>query len=164
MKNKKFITKKFISLVFVYFVFLTLYFSMITLSKYVKVSNGSGTKPIAKWQVSVDTQDNPSDIIDLISDNTPQNYILKVISESHVGVNYTVTLSNVPSELEVSIDNGTYQTPTNNQIQFTGTMNATSQQAYNTHTISFRAPIGSTIAATTTININVDFEQKPESP
>ena len=159
MKTKTILKKKFVVFFWLYFIFFSSYFTLITLSKYVGVSTGTSNTAIAKWEVNVDTQQNTSNTLDLVSGNGAKNYILKIISGSEVGVGYTVTLTGIPSQVEVSIDGGSYTTPTNNQVSFTGTFNATSQQIYTTHTLSFRAPLTSSNVSSTSVGINVVFEQ-----
>ena len=81
MKSEK-RKKKLVSFLLVYFVLFTSCFSIITLSKYVGISSGSGSNLIAKWDVSIDTSDNSSDTLNIIKGKTTQNYILKITSAS----------------------------------------------------------------------------------
>lgn len=125
------------------------------------LNNYGSTAKIAKWNVSYDTSENASDTLELISGNETKSYIIKVTSTSEVATSYSIVLSNVPSEMEVKIDERPYQTPINNAIEFEN-INAFSGNDMNTtftHTLTFNAPLESDIANTTNIGINVKFTQ-----
>ena len=162
MKKKIVIKKKFITFLLIYLILFTSYFSVITLSKYVGTTRGAGTTAIAKWEVSVDTSDNDSNTLNLVSGNTTQNYILKLTSTSETVATYSIILSNVPSELEVKLDDGSYMMPVDNTITYedVGYINANASNRTVTHTLTFNAPIDSNILSTNQINIDVKFVQK----
>lgn len=161
MKKKFTIKKKYITFLILYFVLFTSYFSVVTLSKYVGTISDSGTKTIAKWEVSTDTSDNESDTLDMVVGNTTQSYTLKVTSTSETKAIYSIVLSNVPNEIQVKLDNGTYQTPTNNVINFNnvGYINANAETRTITHTLTFNVPIDSNTINANEINIDVIFNQ-----
>ena len=160
MKSEK-RKKKLVSFLLVYFVLFTSCFSIITLSKYVGISSGSGSNLIAKWDVSIDTSDNSSDTLNIIKGKTTQNYILKITSASETKAIYSVELSDLPNGLEVSIDGVNFQTPVDNKITFenVGFINANAEQKTVSHTLSFRAPVNSEVLDDNLININVIFKQ-----
>ena len=144
-----------------FFIFFTAYFSMITLSKYIGTATGTGTTTIAKWEVDVDDTVNASNTVDVVIGNTNPSYILKVTSTSDVKALYSIVLSNVPNQLEVKLDNGNYQTPTNNTITFTnvGYINANAQNRTVTHTLTFNVPIDTATINASEIDIDVIFNQ-----
>ncbi len=161
MKKKIVFKKKYITFLLIYFVLFTSYFSILTLSKYVSTSEKAGTSTIAKWEVFTDTSDNENDTLNIVSGNTPQNYILKVTSTSEVAATYSVFLTNLPDELEISIDNGEYQIPVNNEIIFinVGSFNASDNNSTHEHTLTFNAPLDSNIEEVNEISLDVLFEQ-----
>lgn len=131
------------------------------IARYSSLVSGTNSGSVAKWQVSYDTSDNASDTINLISGNGTSSYIIKVTSVSEVAANYSIILSNVPSEMEVKIDNGVYETPINNRIEFNnaGSFSGNNMNATFTHTLTFNAPLESNIASTTNIGVNIEFSQ-----
>ena len=153
--------KKLVTFFFIYFIFFTTYFSMITLSKYAGTSAGNGLATTAKWNVSIDTSDS-SDTLNIVSGNITQSYKLKISSTSEVAANYSLILSGLPDNIEVSIDGGSYQKPVNNQIIFSnmGLFNANDSNTEHTHTLTFNAPLDADIPSVNEINIDVDFVQK----
>lgn len=165
MKKKIVIKKKFIAFLMVYLVLFTSYFSIITLSKYVGITRNSGIATVAKWEVSTDTSDNTSDTLNMTIGNTHPTYILKITSTSEVKAEYSIVLSNLPSDVEVKLDNrNTYETPNNNNtITFSNVgyinANASSNDRTITHTLTFNVPIGSSSINASEINIDVIFNQ-----
>ena len=125
------------------------------------LTNSGTTAKAAKWNVTYDTSDNASDTLQLISGNGAKKYIIKVTNASEVAVNYSIILSNVPTEMEVKIDERPYKTPTNNRIEFEniGTFSGDNINTTFTHTLSFNASLESDIASTTNIGINIKFTQ-----
>lgn len=161
MKKKIIIRKKFLTFLLIYFVLVTSNFSILTLSKYVGIIGKSGTATVAKWEVSTDTSDNTSDTLNMIIGNTQESYIIKITSTSDVKAIYSITLSNLPSGLEVMLDNGNYQTQVNNTITFNnvGYINANDTTRTKTHTLTFNVPIGTSSIDASNIDIDVVFNQ-----
>ena len=159
--NKEKLKKNISTFLFIYLIFIASYFSILTFSKYIGKSTGNGTTTIAKWEVSLDTSDNTSDTLNIVNGNTIQNYILKIISTSDVKAQYSIVLSNLPNQLEVKLDNGNYQIPTNNTITFTnvGYINANAQNRTATHTLTFNVPLNANTIEASEINIDVIFNQ-----
>ena len=150
-----------------YFIFFTAYFSMMTLSKYIGTVTGTGTTTIAKWEVAVDDTDNASNTLDVVIGNATQSYILKITSTSDVKAMYSIVLSNLPSNVEVKLENSStypnYQTPTNNTITFSNVgyinANANSNDRTITHTLTFNVPINTVTINASEIDIDVIFNQ-----
>ena len=155
------IMKKLNTFFLIYLVFFTTYFSMITLSKYTGKVTGNGAIAAAKWEVSLDTT-GANSTLNLVSGNTTQNYILKVTSTSEVAANYSVILSDLPAEIEVAIDGGTYKKPTNNKITFNnvGSFNANDSNTEHSHTLTFNAPLDSDIPSVNSVKLDVKIVQK----
>lgn len=112
------IIKKIATFSFLYLIFATVHFSMITLSKYTGTVSGSGNSNIAKWNVSLDTSDNESDTLSVTAGTTNPSYTLKLTSQSETKAAYSIILSNLPNGLQVKLDEGEYQTQSNNTITF----------------------------------------------
>ena len=161
MKTKRVLKKKFQVFLSIYFIFFTSYFTVITLSKYLNKITGQGTTSIAKWEVSSDINDNEIDTLDMIIGNTTQDFTLKVTSTSEIKAVYSVVLTDLPNDLEVKIDGGTYKKPTNHTSTFSniGYINANAETKTMTHTLTFNAPIDSKTMSASEININVIFNQ-----
>lgn len=157
MKNNIINKKSIIIILFVLIIFSNSYL----LAKYTSILNGSSNSSIAKWSVSYDTNDNDGDVLSLISGNSTKDYIIKVTSTSEVSANYSIILTNVPSEMEVKIDGGTYRLPINNTISFenVNSFGASDVNTTHTHRLIFNAPIDSNIASSTQVGINVIFNQ-----
>ena len=163
MKKIK-IKKKFINFILIYLFLFTSYFSMITLSKYVGLINGSGTGTIAKWEVYLDTSENDSDVLDIVMGNDTVDYVLKLTSLSETIATYTIELTDVPNDLEVCLDIDECVYPTDNVVSFedAGYINADASIEDRTiyHTLSFFIPIDSDVDAVNEISVNVIFVQK----
>ena len=157
MKNNIINKKSIIIILFALIIFSNSYL----LAKYTSILNGSSNSSIAKWSVSYDTNDNDGDVLSLISGNSTKDYIIKVTSTSEVSANYSIILTNVPSEMEVKIDGGTYRLPINNTISFenVNSFGASDVNTTHTHRLIFNAPIDSNIASSTQVGINVMFNQ-----
>lgn len=132
------------------------------LARYTSSVNGNDYARVAKWDVTYDTSDNGSDTINLISGNQTGEYIIKVTSSSEVAVNYSIVLSNLPDEIEVKVDNGTYRTPINNIIEFNnaGSFSGNNINTTYTHTLTFNAPLDSNIVSTANVGIAIKFDQQ----
>ena len=163
MKQKFIIKKKFITFLFVYLFLFTSYFSTITLAKYIGRINRSGTMAVAKWEVSLDTSDNSSNVLNMIigNDNTNASYILKITSLSEAKASYSIVLSDLPKGLVAKLDDGTYKQQVNNKIIFdnAGYINADAETKTKTHTLTFGVIIDSDTISESEINIDVIFNQ-----
>lgn len=153
--------RKNLSYIIICLVIFAIYITITTFSRYRGGYVKSGNISIAKWQLDLDTSDNESDTLNIVSGNTAKNYILKIISTSEIAVNYSVIVSNLPNEIEVKIDDGNYQTPINNKITFNniGRFNANDTITEQIHTLYFSAPLDSNIPTTNDIFVDVKFTQ-----
>lgn len=147
-------------------IFLLLCLALFTLSqvndaksKYKSDARGTTDASTAKWDVSV-TPVTANNTIDVVVGNNAVDYLVRVVSSSQVSCNYTITISNVPNSLKVSLDDGTEQLPTNNVLTFTnaGSFLAGDATTERTHKLSFRADL-STDAFNDDITISVAFNQ-----
>lgn len=144
-----------------YLIIMTSFLSMITLSKFKSTVTGNGSIQIAKWSVSLNTGSNTSDNIDLIAGNNEISYNINVKSLSEVKVGYSIIVSNIPNDVKVKLDTGTYQTPSSNKVTFSqvGTINANASTKEKNHTLTFTAPISSATVNNKSMDIDVVFVQ-----
>ena len=90
------------------------------------------------------------------------SYTLNVYNESQVDVRYSIVISNIPSDVEVAIDdNNNYQNPQNGtySVADVGTILYTDSDHTNTHTIYFRAASNATPVNAQPVNIDVIVKQ-----
>lgn len=153
--------KKFLVFLLIYLIMATSVLSIVTLSKYTSISSGNGSMQIAKWDVTINTSSNTSDNINLISGNNEISYTVKVKSLSDVKVGYTINVSNIPNDIQVKLDTGSYITPSGGKVSFSnaGIINADASTKEKTHTIYFTAPLGSATVNNKSISIDVVFVQ-----
>lgn len=149
-----------ISLIFLCFVFFITNYSINSFSKYsAEAAKGSSTN-VAKWEVSLDTTGS-SNTLDIVSGKNVQNYSLKVISTSEVSITYDVELSNLPDGILVTIDGRETKTPENGKITFeyAGSFAVNDANSEHTHTLTFDAPLETTVAGQSEIDIDVKATQ-----
>ena len=131
-------------------------------AKYKSKINSNNNVTIAKWNVSTNVTDNTNNNLSIISENSKPSYIVKVNSTSEVATSYSIILSNVPTGLEVKIDNNDYQKPDHNTITFNdvGTFAANDETTTHNHILTFNDPLTTNNIGDSVINIDVLFEQK----
>ena len=142
--------------------FLT-FLSAPTLAKFISVINKTSNSSIAKWNVSIPGEDNKVlPTITIGDSSTYQDYNLNITSLSEVGINYSVTIDNVPDGLEIQVDNNTIYEENNNKIIINnlGTFDANDNNLTHTHTLTIIAPININIIDNKTLDIDVTFTQK----
>ena len=136
---------------------ILLILSLITLpisySRYIERGNGKTQTSLAKWDVSLSpTTTNSADApLELIAHSvTSADYVFTITSLSEVASDYSLILSNVPSDLTVVIDNnGTTLTPNAENkiiIDRLGGFEVGATTTTHTHTIKF-----ATTTSTTTV-------------
>ena len=162
--RKETIKKRLMLFIFVYFALFSSYYTTNTFTRYVGVLSKIASTAVAKWDVSVSS--NASTNYDVIVGNTTDNlqnqtYTFSVTSNSEVGVNYNIILSNVPTGVQVIFDNVTYY-ETNNVVTINnaGSFDAGDLNNTHTHTFTFIAPAGTSTVSDNEVDIDVDFVQK----
>lgn len=158
MKKRR-LKRKFKVFLTIYFVLFTSFLSVDTLAKYAGNSSGTGTISIAKWDVSLVGDDNNS--INIIKGNTTQEYKLKVISKSDVGITYSIIFTNVPIGLQVKIDDNVYVSALNNEIKINnvGIIDANATNKTKEHTLTFNALLETSDSTNKEIDMDVIFTQ-----
>lgn len=156
--------RKIFIFILVYGLIITSYFSLRTFSKFISVANNkTGTKDVAKWDVTLDTS-SAANSIDLVSGNTTntQDYILTVSSLSDVAVECELVVSNLPTGVSMKIDNDVEYTQSSGIIRVNNfcTFVANDSNTDKSYILTFIAPLNSNVVSNRTININVSCKQK----
>lgn len=130
---------------------------------YKNTANTSGSLSSADWDVSLN-QTGISGSVTAVVGSTNGTYVLKVVSESEVDTAYSITVSGVPSGVDVSLsgyNNDAFQTPVSGSTTFAnaGVIAYTGQREEVTRTLTFRANSGATLVNNQTVTISVDFVQ-----
>lgn len=160
MMTRNILKKRFINFVLVFFLLFTSYFSLVTLSKYIGKTEKNGFLSIAKWDVELDTAMS-NESLSIVHGNDTHSYIFKVISKSEVSAKYSIMLKGLPDGIKVSIDNGEFYEPIDNQLVFTdvGIFNADDINPIHEHIITFSMPLDSTTEGISDIDFDLIFEQ-----
>lgn len=123
--------------------------------------SAAGSLHAATWSISR-SQSASGDSLEVIPELASDVYNLTVTSNSEVDVVYTIIVSNLPTGVEVSLDNGTYQTPTSGTVRIS---NAQTVINYNdtvktkNHTLTFRATSSAQVVSDQEIDVDVEFKQ-----
>ncbi|MBR2833748.1 MAG: hypothetical protein IKE75_04925 [Bacilli bacterium] len=127
-------------------------------------ANATGSLLTAEWSVTR-SQSASTDSIEVVPGLSTDTYDLTVTSNSEVDVKYTVIISNLPTGIEVQLDDGTFQTPSSGTIRMTnggdvtGTINYNDATKTKTHTLTFRATSSAQAVSDQEIDIDVEFKQ-----
>lgn len=127
-----------------------------TYALYKSHSSGSTTIGTATFSVSMAGNENDAS---LIEDNSTFTKTVTVTNNSEVDVTYSIIISNLPTGMQVSLDNGSYVTETSNQITFTNVGTVLYGGSPVNHSLKFNAPLNVSEVSNQAIDINVEFEQ-----
>lgn len=155
--------KRLFIFLFIYFALFSSYYTTDTFTKCVGLLNKSASASIAKWDVSVDSNDSTN--FDIVSGNTSeglenQTCSISITSNSEVGVNYNIIMSNIPTGVQVIFENNIYN-ETNNivTINNAGSIDA-GDNSVHYHSLTFIAPSGTAAVSNNEVTIDIDFIQK----
>ena len=154
---KKKILRSILFVVIILFVFCAIQ----TFAIFKKASSGANSIQTATWSVTRSQSAN-GDSIDVTPGIATDNYILTVQSNSEVDVVYSIIIRNLPTGVEVDIDNsGNYRVPVNGTVTISsaGTINYNDTVKTKNHTLTFRATNGATPISDQEIDIDVEFKQ-----
>ena len=154
---KKRLVKPLILVVAIPLVFYTIH----TFAIFRKSGSATGTLTAATWSVTR-SQSQSGDSIDLTPGVATDNYTLTVQSQSEVNITYSIIISNLPTGVEVDIDNsGNYRQASSGTITISpaGTINYNDSTKIKTHTLTFRATSGASLVTAQEIDIDVEFKQ-----
>ena len=161
MKKRK-LKKKFVIFLSIYAVFFVSYFTITTLAKYTSLLNINGNVTVAKWDVSITGNNNQIlPTMTIGKNSTYQNYNLSVTSTSEIAITYSVIITDVPTGVQVQIDNNTIYDEDNGTVTITnlGSFNANDNNTSHNHIITFIVPLGIDTFNNETMNIDVIFTQ-----
>ena len=144
-------------------VLLTAFYTPSSLGIYKNNTGDTGSLGAAAWNVSLN-QTGINNSVTAVEGSTNGSYLLKIVSESEVDTAYSITVSGIPSGVDVSLsgyNNGAFQTPVSGSTTFTnaGVINYTGQREEVTRTLTFRANSGATHVNNQSVSINVEFVQ-----
>ena len=129
-----------------------------------KRAGGSNAEvALATWDVSLnDSGENNYLSVLPDPDGITADYILNVTSQSQVDIIYSIVIENLPTGISVSIDGGSYESPTNNRIIFSDfeTILYSDTNKTKSHTITFKAASNAAYVNEREININVIARQQ----
>lgn len=132
-----------------------------SLGIYKKTTVTSGSLTAAKWDVSLNQNGISGNVTATIGNANGASYTLKLVNGSEVDVTYSITISNIPSGVDVMINGGSYLTPQNGTVTISnaGTINYSSSPVEVTRTLTFRANNGASTINNQPVTIDVDFKQ-----
>ena len=132
-----------------------------TLGIYKRMADTSDSVDTAKWNVSLN-QTGINNTLSVANNGSTATYTLKVVSDSEVDTEYAIIISNIPSGVDVKLDDEVnYRVPSNGVVTIdpAGTINYTGSSVEVTHTLTFRANNGASVVSNQSITVDVDFKQ-----
>ncbi len=132
-----------------------------TLGIYKNSATTQGVVNTAAWDVALNQTNISPNVTATIGSVNGSDYTLKLVNDSEVNVSYSITISNIPSGVDVKINGGNYLTPSNGTVTIAnaGTINYTGSPVEVTRTLTFRASNGATAVSNQQVTIDVDFKQ-----
>jgi len=131
-----------------------------TLGLFKRMIGATGLINAASWNVALN-QTGVDNTLQVIPDTLNASYTLNVTSTSEVDVQYTIVVRNIPSGVLVKLDNGSFQTPSNNTVTFNnaGNIYYSDVSKEKTHVLTFKANTGTTAVNNQIVSVDVDFRQ-----
>ena len=123
--------------------------------------SATGTINAATWSISR-SQSASGDSLSVIPELASDVYNLTVTSSSEVDVVYTIIVSNLPTGVEVALDDGTYQAPTSGTVRISNAqtvINYDDAVKTKNHTLTFRATSSAQVISDQEIDVDVEFRQ-----
>ncbi len=121
---------------------------------------GYGSGDLAEWNVTLE-QNGIVNSLTIIPGMRTDSYTLNVKSLSEVDIKYDVIISNLPSGVNVTIDNKNPDLTSANTLTFNnvGTILYNTNDNRNTHTLVFTATNNATFVNNQNVSINVIAKQ-----
>lgn len=129
-----------------------------SLGLYKRVSTSSKTIDVAEWDVSLNQNGVSGNMLITEGDSNGGTYTLNVVSNSEVDVTYDIIISNIPSGVQVKLDNRSFE-PQSSSVTISNAGTILYGDGPNTHTLTFKANNGATLVNNQQVNIDVDFKQ-----
>ena len=154
--------KKYIvnSLIFV-FAIIFVFCAVRTFALLRNSTNTNGTLDAADWSVTRNYSQT-GDSLEIYPGGSTDSYTLTVTSNSEVDVLYKIIISNLPTGVEVDIDNLGYESPTAGSLTIENAntvINYNDSDKTKTHILRFRATSGAQLVTNQELNIDVEFRQ-----
>lgn len=124
-------------------------------------ADATGSLITAEWSVSRN-ESASTDALSVIPELSTDSYTLTVTSSSEVDVTYAVIINNLPTGVEVKIDDeANYRVPDNGTVRINnaGTINYNDAVKTKTHTLTFRATSSAQYVSDREIDVDVLFKQ-----
>ncbi len=152
--------KKMLIKLMIVIIFLAIIIIPSTLSIFKSSSQGYGELALAEWNVTL-IDSGASTALTVVPEISNATYSVTVRSLSEVDAKYSIVINNLPTGVQVSLDNGAFQTQSSNTITFSnvGTILYSDSQKTRTHTLTFSAVSGATPVNNQPVNISVVVEQ-----
>jgi hypothetical protein len=147
--------KKIITFIIIFLLLLSSCFLINkTFSRFGATVVGSGETDVAKWELLVD--DNQQSV-NLLPGGDSVDYTLRLTSNSEVSSCYSIELSNLPSSVRISLDNGNYITPIDGVVAFenSGCFKSSTSSVIKNHTLSFKAISGAESVSNRKIDVDI---------
>ncbi|MBR3660771.1 MAG: hypothetical protein IKN63_02590 [Bacilli bacterium] len=155
--------KKHLLIAVLLFGLTVLFFVPPTYAIFRELADSDGELVSAEWAVTLE-QTGISNNVTVVPGISTGTFTLNVKSLSKVDVVYDIVITDLPAEVDVSIDGVNYPTVSNGSVTFTnaGTILASSQNKINSHTLTFRGTNGSLYENNSLINqvVNVVVNAK----
>lgn len=124
--------------------------------------NPNGNIATAIWNVTLN-QDNEENNLSIVAgdENSTASYNVNIVSTSEVDIIYSIVIDDIPSGVTVKLDDGEYQTPSDNEVIFVdvSTINYSDENKTKTHTLTFKADSNTEDTLDEEVNINVITRQ-----
>lgn len=105
-----------------YLVVATLLFGSVSLAKYTTSTTDGGGARVAKFQVAATVNEDSvltnKITLSLVEKEDTESYSFLVNNNSEVVVRYTITVSNIPEHILLSLNNGEFQDSTDGTVTF----------------------------------------------
>jgi hypothetical protein len=122
----------------------------------------SGIISSADWNVTLN-QTGVNNYLSVVANGGTATYDLKIVSNSSVDVIYSIVISNIPEGVSVKLDNAANFTEqsASHEIIFpsAGSINYTGSAVTKTHTLTFKADIGTQTVTDQQISVDVIARQ-----
>lgn len=129
-----------------------------SLGIYKRASSSSKIVDAALWDVALNQTGVNGNVQVTKGDANGNTYTLNVISNSEVDVTYDIIISNIPSGVQVKLDNRSFEQESST-VTITNAGIISYGAGSNTHTLTFKASNNATLVNNHTVNIDVDFKQ-----
>ena len=160
MKRKRKLKKKFIVFLSSYALFFVSYFTMTTLARYTTLLNKNGNISVAKWDVSIAGEDNQVlDTLYIGDSSSYGRYNLSVTSKSEVAINYSIIIKNVPTGVQIQVDDKNPCSEIDHIVTITDLERLDAGDNTRNHTLTILVPSGVEPFDTTELDIDVIFTQ-----